>query len=270
MDTESKINPFLTIYNNLSLTLYVCQRYTGGSEWYHPDVYSSFTRLYFVMDGESSIENQQERVILRPGYVYLIPTFTTNTYQCTTRLDKWYVHCNAEVYSSYNLFAGSSILSRPFHPAEATSHFCAVQTGRVQDTVGLTAYLYNTMASFLQLLPEVDFQTLRSLEKYKEMHRYIKEHVSAALTPKAVASYMGCKENTLYKHYKADTGFTVKQTIDRQLIAKAQLLLDTTALSIRRISEELEFCDEFYFSNFFHRLTGMRPAAYRKRSLFMD
>ena len=81
---------------------------------------------------------------------------------------------------------------------------------------------------------------------------------------------MGCKENTLYKHYKADTGFTVIQTIDRQLIAKAQLLLDTTALSIRRISEELEFCDEFYFSNFFHRLTGMRPAAYRKRSLFMD
>ncbi|MFR3483452.1 MAG: hypothetical protein ACLTXL_08130 [Clostridia bacterium] len=168
---DSKINSFLTIYNNLSLTLYVCQRYSGGSEWYHPHVYSSFTRLYFMMDGESSIQNQQGRVILRPGYVYLIPPFTTNTYQCTTRLDKWYVHCNAEVYSSYNLFAGSnSILSRPFRPAEA--HRISAQSNRPgQDTAARPLTCTKPWRLFATVTG-VEFSDIAEFGKYKDAPVY--------------------------------------------------------------------------------------------------
>jgi YesN/AraC family two-component response regulator len=45
---------------------------------------------------------------------------------------------------------------------------------------------------------------------------------------------------------------------------RACSLLATENLKIREIAEKLEFTNEFYFSRFFKKHSGMAPAQFRK------
>lgn len=51
--------------------------------------------------------------------------------------------------------------------------------------------------------------------------------------------------------------------IDNYIVAEAKVLLRTTTLSIKEISEELNFPDQSFFGKYFKRNTGISPKEYR-------
>jgi len=60
------------------------------------------------------------------------------------------------------------------------------------------------------------------------------------------------------------TGKSAKEYIDEAVVMEAKLLLDNPKKTVKSVAEELNFSDQFHFSQYFKRINGNTPTEYRK------
>lgn len=65
---------------------------------------------------------------------------------------------------------------------------------------------------------------------------------------------------------KEVTGKSAGGLIDEMVILEAKALLNNLSMSIAQVAEKLYFSDQFFFSKYFKRHTGLTPSEYRKSS----
>ncbi len=92
---------------------------------------------------------------------------------------------------------------------------------------------------------------------------YIEMHLSEKLTLSDLMREAGYSGNHLSMKFKKETGMSVSDYIKNKRVEKAKLLLRTTSDSISDISYNLGFCNNSYFAQEFHSITGMTPGEYR-------
>ncbi len=63
---------------------------------------------------------------------------------------------------------------------------------------------------------------------------------------------------------KEVTGKSAGELIDEMVIMEAKALMNNVSLSVAQVAESLYFSDQFFFSKYFKRLTGLSPSDYRK------
>lgn len=83
--------------------------------------------------------------------------------------------------------------------------------------------------------------------------------------PEAVARKLGLSYETFRKKFRSAIGFSPGRYHHDSRIDRAAALLHQGRLTIKEIAEQLEFCDEFYFSRCFKRRFGDSPRAFRQR-----
>jgi AraC-like DNA-binding protein len=62
---------------------------------------------------------------------------------------------------------------------------------------------------------------------------------------------------------KEISGFTAKECIDRHIMINARILLTSTDMTILQISDELNFANASFFTQYFKKRTGVTPKKYR-------
>lgn len=67
----------------------------------------------------------------------------------------------------------------------------------------------------------------------------------------------------LTKTVKELTTKTCGEFIDEMVIAEAKILLSDLSYSVGQVADHLHFSDQFFFSKFFKRRTGMSPKEYK-------
>jgi len=67
----------------------------------------------------------------------------------------------------------------------------------------------------------------------------------------------------LSKTLKEITNKTCSELIDEMVITEAKMLLEGLGQSIASVAEQLHFSDQFFFSKFFKRHTGINPSQYK-------
>jgi AraC family transcriptional regulator, transcriptional activator of pobA len=65
---------------------------------------------------------------------------------------------------------------------------------------------------------------------------------------------------------KEVTGKSAGELIDEMVIIEAKVLLNNPSFTISQVAESLYFSDQFFFSKFFKRQTGISPSEYRRLS----
>ena len=93
---------------------------------------------------------------------------------------------------------------------------------------------------------------------------YIELSLDRRIRTEDLAALVGYTEYYLTEKFKKETGQSVSSYIRRAKVDRAKLLLETSDLSVREISERLAFNTVNYFIQSFRETTGMTPAAYRK------
>lgn len=100
--------------------------------------------------------------------------------------------------------------------------------------------------------------------RYSLAVQYIEDNRSRALTVSEVAAYCRISQKQLGRIFAAEGEKTVAAYIRDVRCQEIERLLVETELSLRQISEAMDFQNEYYFNAFFKQYAGMTPGAYRK------
>lgn len=94
--------------------------------------------------------------------------------------------------------------------------------------------------------------------------QYISDNIEAALTVSDVANYCHISTKQLTRIFQKEESTTPLAYIQNQRIIRMEKLLCQKELSLKTISEQMNFTNEYYFNTFFTKHAGMTPGAYRK------
>lgn len=93
---------------------------------------------------------------------------------------------------------------------------------------------------------------------------YIKENIERRLTVKEIATACYISSKQLTRLFLKQEGKTPAQYIINQRIEHIQNLLANEELSLKTISERMNFQNEYYFNSFVKKYLGLPPGTYRK------
>ncbi|KFF19031.1 AraC family transcriptional regulator [Chryseobacterium piperi] len=178
------------------------------------------------------------------------------------------VACNGLLFNNIYLFPYFTLNKELFE--EIADYFLKIQKVDPKES-----FSHAVLQSYLQLILAIcskeknkilpdkelakdDFNELKSFQNLVEEHFLIEKNLSF------YADLLHITPNTLSKKIKSRFNKTPSQIIQERVILEAKKQIHLTRKSIKEIALELNFNDEFYFSKYFKKYTGVSPTQFRK------
>lgn len=240
--------------------------YLDRDSWVGKDICSQFSRLYLISSGQGHLDVRGRRIMLNPGCAYFVPAGLTFDYGCDKYMEKLYFHLHLIKPNGYDLADGLQFIAKCTLEGDVLEKMRRHYSGNRWEDVLLLEQ--NIRHLTLCLLKQYDIMkekptTYSSLTE--DAMRYIQSNLSAGMATKQVADALFVSENTLTRRFRQETGKTIHQYIEDMVFQTACKRLTDSEQSLREISDELGFCDSFYFSRRFCERYGEPPSHYRKR-----
>lgn len=236
------------------------------STWRSANAKAPFTRVYIPISGEGRLVCGGQSVELKPGYIYLIPADSDLSFQCDAQLEKVFAHIFIPRMDKRDLFQGQNrcaVLPDTENLRDIFAEKC--QSLSTSDILLLKGYLYQIVARAMNALDMSATANTQYSPMVSAAIEFIDNHLSANLTAQEIAKGIFSSVYAMQKRFKQEVGITLGKYINHRLVTSAAYMLYSTKLSAKQISQELGFCDQFYFSRVFTAYYGVAPSEYRKR-----
>ena len=260
------------------------------ANWNYEKIRSPFARIYYVTKGTATIMLDKGKHTLKPEYLYLLPSFTTHSDECTGEFALYYIH----IYETGTNISGIfEHFDFPFEikaiPIDLTliERLISINSNRELKKYDPKSYdntstLLNTIAVSVNAPIAETMETQGILQQL--LSRFIKtatpKYVS---TDKRILNALEYITNNIEKEINirqlADICFLsldhfirlfkkeMKQTplvyINEKRIEKALSLLIFTNQPVKDIAYQLSFENVSYFNRLFKKQTGCTPMEYR-------
>ncbi|MFD2162385.1 helix-turn-helix domain-containing protein [Paradesertivirga mongoliensis] len=272
-----------------------------NSKWNYSNIISPYYRLYYIDEGEGLISGEKDRILLEPGYLYLIPSFTLCSLNCQFYLSQYFIQFFEESVAGISLFANNRTVMKVqamSQDVESLKRILEINPGRgINRSNDPKVYEKNIYYREYQ-----ELNNLQSMSAYMETQGIILQLISRFLTdqtfkPSNITSipskvleavsyiHLNLKENLSVMHlaeranqhpdyfsriFQQATGERPINFIHEKRIERAQYLLTTTNMPYDEIAAKTGFETTPYFSRIFKKVTGMTPGQYRQqnRSVF--
>lgn len=100
--------------------------------------------------------------------------------------------------------------------------------------------------------------------------KLLAKHCSEERSVQFYADKLYISSKHLTKTVKEVTGKTCRELIDEMVIKEAKLLLNYLGHSVATVAESLHFSDQFFFSKYFKKRTGLTPTAFRSNIKYLQ
>ena len=260
-----------------------------SQHWEGKGLSSPFARLYYVKEGEGTISTPEAELTMKPGNMYLVPSFMPHSMTCQSGLRFYYLFVYErygtqsdifDLYSfPYKVEANQAIdllfenycnyypeLTLPYasaedfyaHPSYREYAIRYAQMDRAQK-MQLQGFVWIVASFFMakaQKIEEMDERLLKVID-------YVKENVGKVIETETLANMVCLTKSHLERLFREKLGTSPLQYILRTKIQCAQRLLMTTNYSIQVIAHEVGFDDPSYFIRVFRQKIGFTPQDYR-------
>ena len=132
-------------------------------------------------------------------------------------------------------------------------------------------YLYNASTSLQQILSSIALLSTYSPSTQNidlnvdEAIRYMRKNITSSCTLNEFASHACLSPSYFSYRFRQKTGYAPIDYFIRLKIQKACELLETTDWNVSKISNYLDYQDQFYFSRIFKKIMDVSPSQYRAR-----
>lgn len=258
--------------------------------WNWHDVMSPFTRIYLVTEGEAKIFMQGSTVVLKPGFLYIVPAHTMHSYECNDKFSHYYLHFfegldrEVSAFDAYefpqDVKAGTleeqlfRQMCRHFPMAELPA-----SDPSTYDNIGKFmeyAHRYNdfslgektelrgcVLLLFSRFAKEAKARAWTQDKRMAETLKYIQSNIGKEIKIEDLASVMCVTESHFIRLFSKSIGVSPLKYINKKKMERAQLMLITEDLSVKEIAYRLGFGDHSYFIRLFKKMTHVTPLKYR-------
>lgn len=237
-----------------------------GPEWEARDLCPSFSRIYYILQGEGLLRLEQETVRLTPGSVYVIPAGLKFSHSCDNYMHQVYFHIHIFHKSGLDLLRGGGrIHCRKEEPEKLKKVQQLYHSQRPEDAFELLGILWTEIAAYAAE-NDICQQFNRPYSPLVEEVFYLAQNpVNVKNHPSTLADALHVSVSTLSKRFRQETGISIGAYLKQLVINRACYLLHTEESSVAQIARELGFEDPFYFAKYFKNLVAMSPSSYRKQ-----
>ena len=265
---------------------------THHADWNWQKVSSPFIRIFYIVEGEAMLHLPEEDMLLKPGYMYMIPAFVIHSYECHGIFKLYYIHMYEGFKNEVNLQdtyelptevrAGNSIrqlfeyVSSQYPDAmlpepDPKSYDTSAQTSNyverymnmeLWEKMELRGAMLMIMSHFIR---EAKPHIWTSDERMKQVLRYIHEHIADKIDVEDLANLASITKTYFIRLFKQEFGLSPVRYINLKKVERAQLLLYTTDCSVKEVAYKLGFSDHSYFIRLFHKVAGITPQEYRRQ-----
>lgn len=284
-----KIDFFHPLTLNVGLAIH-------NADWNWQNVTSPFTRIYYVTKGHAKIILPSGEYQLKPGHMYIIPSFTLHSYSCEEHFEHYYIHIyeklefESSFMDDYNFpveIKGESI------DLELVKRLCELNPSMAlpksdprsyDNDLTLSEYITRNEQRDITLKLEsrgILFQLIaKFMKEAKPKEDDIDNRIKKTLImiqknlDKKISVEDLAKEACLCKGYftrlfKEKMKTLPTHYIIQRKIERAQQMLTIKDISIRDVAAELGYDDCSHFISIFKRETGITPQDFRMHAIDM-
>ena len=253
--------------NSIDIKLGVHGYLRADSEWKSDGMSIPYSKLYFIFSGNDKLVHNAKIYDLVPGHVYMIPYSTLHGFYCESSMEKLYFHFTATKPSGGDIFESiDRIMTLDLDIEKMRQIKRLYFDENIYSCFNLKKELYMLVSEFIDKFDiKIEPDPLYS-DTVSNAISYIRSNLSQNISVKKLADKLFVSESMLSKSFSRETGISIGKFIDREVMIETQRRLLLSDEPIQNISEELGFCDQFYFSKKFKQFCGVPPIKYRKQN----
>lgn len=226
-----------------------------------------FTRLYYIYSGSAELSCKGKTIIMMPGNMYLLPTGLPIAYQSLGQMEQLFFHITLATPEGFDLL---SQIDEPCQLPCSESYLAYLKDLCTAKDYGRLMQLKTCISQNIVdclLSKPVPVPTKPYSQAVLQAMTHIQNNLTIQLTGEQIAHAVGVSLSFLNKRFKTETGISLGAYQDKLIFSRANQLLAEQQLSLKEISQQLGFCDQYYFSRRFKAKMGKTPSQYRKYHL---
>jgi AraC-like DNA-binding protein len=262
--------------------------------WQFDKVISPFSRLYLITGGAGWVFHNDNKYELKPGNLYLIPSYTYSRYHCDDFLEQYYIHFIDEMAGGFSVYETMQV--RYQNAAEELDHqLCAkllalnpnrtvadidpqqydnkpeLLSFNLPHTYPSLSHYGQTQGILMQLFSRfLSDEGTSGIRRDKSFHQltgalqFIHQHLHEKITIEQLAAILHLQVDYFSRLFLEVVGVRPMEYIHNKRLERAQLLLTTSSASLKEIAERVGIPNIYYFSRLFKRKYTIPPGEYRK------
>jgi AraC-like DNA-binding protein len=174
------------------------------------------------------------------------------------------IHFRYELFPGVDAFAGVRgrfIINDPEDVLAAKVRAVFADPDPVRRYAAAESVALEAMRPFWPERPALD---LLRLVPYADALRTVADTLDAQTGVRDLAKRMGFRGTQFARMFSSLLGMTPHQWLDQALLDRALAMLSDPGRTIKDVANELAFSNEFNFSRFIKRLTGLSPSRLRQ------
>ena len=225
----------------------------------------AYHRLYLVTEGSAVLKlTDNTSLILEKNKLYLIPPFLIQSVENTQSISHFYLH-----FRSNSRSADPFKYYRLINPVETNDSDADIFRFLLANYMvhNIKSEL-NAQGAFSLLLSRFfDENAVESpaIKKFSPVLEYIENNIDKKITVKQLADVLGYNEAYFSVLFSRQFKVTPLKYISEKKMLLARKRLALSNMSVKEISDELGFENEFYFNTVFRKAIGIAPGKWRKQ-----
>lgn len=230
--------------------------------------HSDYHIIEFILSGKGSLTVDEKEYRLEQGDVYILPPESKHSYRADAEHPYRKIWCNfysdtfAKIQTVYHL-DGKYVFRAPecekdFVRLIEIAHFGS----RLNDDEWS-----NVATVLMSILNKIAARTYRPegdhviAARAKEL---LDDAVYDSITVEELTRKLFVSKMFLTREFKSLYGMSPYHYYLNKKLSKAKLMLQSSNMTVKEISDKLCFADEHYFSGLFKRKVGVSPSEFRK------
>lgn len=231
-----------------------------------------FSRLYWIRKGKGEIDYIKGRIILEPGKLIVIPSFTPARYFCEDGMELYWIHFRADLFGSQEIFKLMNwnftvkVQNQKIMTDFMKNLILSSSSKKLEDSFSSDIMLRQLLCRFAS--EKEDVMNLQDVQRFLPAIVYIEQNLHRKITLKDLIKVVPLESAYFCSLFSKTIGESPMHFINRKKIEKSQFLMENKELSLKEIAGEVGFEDVYYYSRVFKNIVGIAPLFYRKQEKF--